>query len=63
MAPHHARTLPRHHLWAMLSCYFFGYHWEHHQSPGTPWWRLWRMKDARAREAALARGPEPVAPQ
>ncbi len=51
MAPHHARTLPRNHLWAMLSCYFFGYHWEHHESPGTPWWRLWRVKDARAREA------------
>ncbi|TQF09975.1 fatty acid desaturase [Myxococcus llanfairpwllgwyngyllgogerychwyrndrobwllllantysiliogogogochensis] len=48
MAPHHARTLPRNHLWAMLSCFFFGYHWEHHQSPGTPWWRLWRVKDARA---------------
>jgi beta-carotene/zeaxanthin 4-ketolase len=47
MAPHHARTLPRNHLLAMLSCYFFGYHWEHHESPSTPWWALWRMKDAR----------------
>ncbi|WP_233585215.1 fatty acid desaturase [Corallococcus sp. CA054B] len=47
MAPHHARSLPRNHLWALLSCFFFGYHWEHHQSPGTPWWRLWRVKDAR----------------
>jgi beta-carotene ketolase (CrtW type) len=47
MAPHHARSLPRNHLWAMLSCFFFGYHWEHHQSPSTPWWRLWRMRDAR----------------
>ncbi|HYO68452.1 MAG TPA: fatty acid desaturase, partial [Archangium sp.] len=45
MAPHHARSLPRNHLWAMLSCYFFGYHWEHHQSPSTPWWRLWKMRD------------------
>jgi len=45
-APHFARSQPRNHLWAMLSCYFFGYHWEHHQSPGTPWWRLWRMKPA-----------------
>jgi beta-carotene ketolase (CrtW type) len=49
MAPHHARTLPHHHLWAMLSCYFFGYHWEHHASPSTPWWRLWRVKAARTR--------------
>lgn len=56
MAPHHARTLPRNHLWAMLSCYFFGYHWEHHESPSTPWWALWRMKDARARASALATG-------
>lgn len=56
MAPHHARTLPRNHLWAMLSCYFFGYHWEHHESPSTPWWALWRMKDARARASALAPG-------
>ena len=54
MAPHHARTQPRNHLWALLSCYFFGYHWEHHESPSTPWWALWRMKDARARASALA---------
>jgi len=45
-APHFARSQPRNHLWAMVSCYFFGYHWEHHQSPGTPWWGLWRLKQA-----------------
>lgn len=33
------------HLWAFLSCYFFGYHYEHHASPGTPWWRLYRVKE------------------
>jgi beta-carotene ketolase (CrtW type) len=44
MRPHNARTLRRNHLRAMLSCYFFGYHYEHHESPGTPWWRLYRMK-------------------
>lgn len=44
MSPHSARSQRRNHPWAMLSCYFFGYHWEHHQSPGTPWWRLWRLK-------------------
>ena len=44
MAPHRARTQAPGHLWAMASCYFFGYHWEHHQSPGTPWWKLWRLK-------------------
>lgn len=44
MGPHKARTLRKGHLWAMLSCYFFGYHREHHESPRTPWWKLHRMK-------------------
>jgi beta-carotene/zeaxanthin 4-ketolase len=46
MRPHNARTQRRNHLVAMLTCYFFGYHYEHHESPGTPWWRLARYKDA-----------------
>ncbi len=41
---HHSRTQKKNHLWAFLSCYFFGYHYEHHASPGTPWWKLWKMK-------------------
>lgn len=45
MGPHRARTQRHNHLWAMLTCYFFGYHQEHHASPGTPWWLLWRVKD------------------
>jgi beta-carotene/zeaxanthin 4-ketolase len=45
MGKHRARTLKRNHLWAMLSCYFFGYHYEHHASPGTPWWQLYRIKE------------------
>ena len=44
MEKHRARTLRKNHLWAMLSCYFFGYHLEHHQSPGTPWWQLYKLK-------------------
>ena len=39
--------LPRTHsdrysvLWSFLSCYNFGhYHWEHHEYPKTPWYRL-----------------------
>jgi beta-carotene/zeaxanthin 4-ketolase len=44
MQPHNARTLKSNHLWAMLSCYFFGYHYEHHENPGTPWWKLYRSK-------------------
>ena len=44
MEPHKARTLKKNHLWAMLSCYFFGYHWEHHESPTTPWWQMYKIK-------------------
>lgn len=44
MQPHRARTQKKNHLWAMLSCYFFGYHFEHHESPGTPWWKLYQAK-------------------
>jgi beta-carotene/zeaxanthin 4-ketolase len=41
---HQSRTQSKNHIIAFLSCYFFGYHYEHHESPGTPWWRLWKMK-------------------
>lgn len=44
MQPHKARSQKRNHLWAMLSCYFFGYHYEHHSSPQTPWWKLYQIK-------------------
>jgi len=42
---HHSRSQSANHVWAFVSCYFFGYHYEHHDSPGTPWWRLWRIKE------------------
>jgi beta-carotene ketolase (CrtW type) len=45
MLPHNARTQKRSHLWAMISCYFFGYHYEHHEWPGIPWWRLYQTKN------------------
>jgi len=44
MGKHRARTLRKNHLWAMLSCYFFGYHYEHHAFPGKPWWQLYQVK-------------------
>jgi beta-carotene ketolase (CrtW type) len=44
MEPHKARTQKKNHLWAMLSCYFFGYHYEHHETPSTPWWQLYKTK-------------------
>lgn len=42
---HKARSQRKQHLWAFLSCYFFGYHYEHHAYPGTPWWQLYRKKE------------------
>ena len=42
--PHRSRSQFRHHLWAFVSCYFFGYHYEHHDQPYLPWWRLWQAK-------------------
>lgn len=44
MEPHKARTQTKNHLWAMLSCYFFGYHFEHHDKPHVPWWKLYQLK-------------------
>ena len=44
MMPYRSRTLRRNHFWAFLSCWFFGYHYEHHNSPQTPWWRLYAAK-------------------
>ena len=41
---HKSRSQQKNHLWAFLSCYFFGYHWEHHNYPRTPWWQLWKKK-------------------
>lgn len=49
--PHKAHSQPPHHFWAFLSCYFFGYHYEHHAMPWLPWYRL---PAARAYTAAHA---------
>lgn len=50
MGPHHARSQKHNALFALLSCYNFGYHLEHHESPGVPWWRLGRLKAERSGE-------------
>lgn len=42
---HKSHSLGKNHAYAFLSCYFFGYHYEHHDKPGTPWWLLWREKE------------------
>jgi beta-carotene/zeaxanthin 4-ketolase len=44
MTKHNSRTLNKNHLYAFLTCYFFGYHLEHHLNPGIPWWKLYKEK-------------------
>ncbi|MDR4987965.1 MAG: fatty acid desaturase [Bacteroidales bacterium] len=46
MGPHKARTQRKNHFLAMISCYFFGYHREHHNNPRIPWWQLYKTKQA-----------------
>ncbi|WP_369799773.1 fatty acid desaturase [Pedobacter sp. BMA] len=41
---HYASTLPKNHLLAFITCYFFGYHFEHHEKPHMPWWQLYKTK-------------------
>lgn len=42
---HHSGTQNKNHLWAFISCYFFGYHYEHHAFPYLPWWQLPKAKN------------------
>ena len=37
---HRARSNDYKVLWSFVTCYHFGFHWEHHEFPNTPWWRL-----------------------
>lgn len=48
---HRSRSQAPNHVWAFLSCYFFGYHYEHHAHPTTPWWKLWKVKEKEQRQA------------
>jgi beta-carotene ketolase (CrtW type) len=43
---HHARSNELPPWLSLLTCYHFGYHWEHHEWPQVPWWRLpsWRHR-------------------
>ena len=40
MEPYKSRSQKKNHVLAFLSCFFFGYHYEHHAFPETPWWKL-----------------------
>lgn len=42
---HRSRSQKKNHAVAFLTCYFFGYHYEHHHSPRTPWWQLYKQKE------------------
>jgi beta-carotene/zeaxanthin 4-ketolase len=37
---HHARSSSLSTIWSLLTCYHFGYHWEHHEYPHLPWYQL-----------------------
>lgn len=41
---YYASTLQKNHFVAFFTCYFFGYHLEHHQKPYLPWWQLYKTK-------------------
>ncbi len=43
---HNARSLELGWLASLLTCFHFGYHREHHLSPGTPWWGLPALRAA-----------------
>ncbi len=37
---HRARSNNFSPFWSFITCYHFGYHWEHHAFPYLPWWKL-----------------------
>jgi beta-carotene/zeaxanthin 4-ketolase len=39
-APYYSHSYPFPSLLSFLTCYHFGYHYEHHQYPQVPWWQL-----------------------
>lgn len=45
MEPYKARSFPYSDFLALITCFFFGYHYEHHYSPSTPWWKLPKVRD------------------
>jgi beta-carotene/zeaxanthin 4-ketolase len=45
--PDHAQSNDYPFWLSLLTCYHFGYHWEHHRYPNIAWWQL-PKKRARA---------------
>lgn len=53
---HRARSNRAGVLTSLLTCFHFGgYHHEHHQFPGTPWWRLPRVRSQQRAHAPSRR--------
>ena len=36
-------------FWSFITCYHFGYHWEHHQYPNLPWYELPQARQVTSR--------------
>lgn len=43
---HHAVSSHFPVIWSFLTCYHFGYHWEHHEYPRVPWYQLPSMRQS-----------------
>jgi beta-carotene ketolase (CrtW type) len=41
---HRARSNNYSVFWSFLTCYHFGYHWEHHEYPSKAWWKLPKVR-------------------
>jgi beta-carotene/zeaxanthin 4-ketolase len=41
---------------SFLTCYHFGYHWEHHEYPSLPWYRLPSVRQYQRHSAPVAGG-------
>ncbi len=44
LGKHRSRSSNLSTLWSLLTCYHFGYHWEHHEYPQLPWYKLPSVK-------------------
>ncbi|MCP9885152.1 fatty acid desaturase [Synechococcus sp. ATX 2A4] len=53
-AAHKVESLPLPALISLLSCYHFGFHWEHHQHPEAAWFELPSVHHRRWRGATTA---------
>lgn len=48
-------------FWSFLTCYHFGYHWEHHQYPSLPWYCLPAVRQPKPKQFQLLLRPNPTA--